>query len=429
MAHVVERWDPHSILRKDTVVCHDQEDVERLESKRDSEDESEAMVFVVAGGADARVHQKVEEKDGEIDAGEYDVRNHHSNQVVGKLVNEGVGVHFGGLVHNVDVDVDIDGSTAEPVTGVTAVDALSTAHQEDIVELGGGRGDSEGEVTAVDEGNVVLVQALVMVVARHHAIQVRRIVLLTVAAIVGRNAAVERSRHEALAVATLVLLQMVELLPRGGRDERKHHRLVVTVMAAAGVTQRRTERKDLVVFLHTKLGQKLKSGLLLVVPASTYPGELDRRRENQHNQHDSEDQVMCFHLLSLWRCALDGVRKHRGHVLFCPVWNRVISQRTSPTHLNAGHFPLQSKLHHLQCVKFRLEMDSCNISCQPPGRDVPNGFRHQNCSFCDDFENVQYVYLAFSLLSGLSCLLVFLTYLVLPRLRHGGHSSIVFIYR
>lgn len=74
-------------------------------------------------------------------------------------------------------------------------------------------------------------------------------------------------------------------------------------------------------------------------------------------------------------------------------------------------------------------MGSCNISCQPPGRNVPNLSRYQNCSFCDDFENVQYVYLAFSLLSGFSCLLVFLTYLVLPRLRHGGHSSIVFIYR
>ena len=49
--------------------------------------------------------------------------------------------------------------------------------------------------------------------------------------------------------------------------------------------------------------------------------------------------------------------------------------------------------------------------------------------FCSEFRFVQDVYLSFSLLSGLSCLLVFLTYSLLPRLRHGGYSSLVFIYR
>ena len=49
--------------------------------------------------------------------------------------------------------------------------------------------------------------------------------------------------------------------------------------------------------------------------------------------------------------------------------------------------------------------------------------------FCGDFKDVQYVYLSFSVLSALSCLLVFLTYGLLPRLRHGGYSSRVFIYR
>ena len=57
---------------------------------------------------------------------------------------------------------------------------------------------------------------------------------------------------------------------------------------------------------------------------------------------------------------------------------------------------------------------------------------YANCStsrFCKRFESVPYVYLAFSLLSGASCLLVFTTYALLPRLRHGGYSSRVFIYR
>ena len=49
--------------------------------------------------------------------------------------------------------------------------------------------------------------------------------------------------------------------------------------------------------------------------------------------------------------------------------------------------------------------------------------------FCGNFKDVQYVYLSFSVLSALSCLLVFLTYGLLPRLRHGGYSSRVFIYR
>ena len=55
---------------------------------------------------------------------------------------------------------------------------------------------------------------------------------------------------------------------------------------------------------------------------------------------------------------------------------------------------------------------------------------YANCShFSKRFESVPYVYLTFSLLSGASCLLVFTTYALLPRLRHGGYSSRVFIYR
>lgn len=49
--------------------------------------------------------------------------------------------------------------------------------------------------------------------------------------------------------------------------------------------------------------------------------------------------------------------------------------------------------------------------------------------FCSDFKKVPYVFLSFSVLSGASCLLVFTTYALLPRLRHGGYSSRVFIYR
>ena len=49
--------------------------------------------------------------------------------------------------------------------------------------------------------------------------------------------------------------------------------------------------------------------------------------------------------------------------------------------------------------------------------------------FCSDFERVPYVFLSFSALSAASCLLVFTTYSLLPRLRHGGYSSRVFIYR
>lgn len=49
--------------------------------------------------------------------------------------------------------------------------------------------------------------------------------------------------------------------------------------------------------------------------------------------------------------------------------------------------------------------------------------------FCSDIDLVEHVYLAISLLSAISCMLVFLTYVTLPRLRHGGHSTVVFIYR
>lgn len=78
-------------------------------------------------------------------------------------------------------------------------------------------------------------------------------------------------------------------------------------------------------------------------------------------------------------------------------------------------------------------MTSCDdsVPCVPFKYNVlQNASLYEDCpQFCNDFETVEHVYLAFSLLSGLSCLIVFLTYLVLPRLRHGGHSSIVFIYR
>ena len=75
--------------------------------------------------------------------------------------------------------------------------------------------------------------------------------------------------------------------------------------------------------------------------------------------------------------------------------------------------------------------ESCNVSCLAFKRDVVRNLTLcDDCpQFCDDFASVQHVYLAFSVLSSLSCFLVFLTYGLLPRLRHGGHSSIVFIYR
>lgn len=67
----------------------------------------------------------------------------------------------------------------------------------------------------------------------------------------------------------------------------------------------------------------------------------------------------------------------------------------------------------------------CNVSC----RGSREGLNLSDCHFCSDFSIVQRLYLAFSVLSALSCLLVFLTYILLPRLRHGGYSSRVFIYR
>ena len=70
--------------------------------------------------------------------------------------------------------------------------------------------------------------------------------------------------------------------------------------------------------------------------------------------------------------------------------------------------------------------------CQSTMRDVVESY---NCSgsacsqFCSDFEKIPIVYSAFSAVSFVSCLVVFATYALLPRLRHGGYSSRVFIYR
>ena len=53
-----------------------------------------------------------------------------------------------------------------------------------------------------------------------------------------------------------------------------------------------------------------------------------------------------------------------------------------------------------------------------------------NCSqFCNKFRHLPQLYLGVSVLSALCCLLVFLTYLCLPRLRQTGYSSKVFLNR
>ena len=103
--------------------------MERLESQRDCEYECESVVFVVCRGADTGVHEEVEEEDGEVDAGEYDVQDHHPDEVVGELVSEGVGGKRGVLVHNVDVKVYGYRATGEPFAWLTPV-VLDASYQE-----------------------------------------------------------------------------------------------------------------------------------------------------------------------------------------------------------------------------------------------------------------------------------------------------------
>ena len=84
----------------------------------------------------------------------------------------------------------------------------------------------------------------------------------------------------------------------------------------------------------------------------------------------------------------------------------------------------------VDCV---VDMASCNVTTTCRTSGILRNFsfsEYKDCpQFCSDFENVRHVYLSFSVLSSLGCLLVFLTYALLPRLRHGGYSSRVFIYR
>ena len=58
----------------------------------------------------------------------------------------------------------------------------------------------------------------------------------------------------------------------------------------------------------------------------------------------------------------------------------------------------------------------------------------RNCTtdvqFCDDFKRIlPYIYMAFSCFSALCCVVVFITYFGLPRLRRTGYSSKVFLNR
>lgn len=63
--------------------------------------------------------------------------------------------------------------------------------------------------------------------------------------------------------------------------------------------------------------------------------------------------------------------------------------------------------------------------------DICSDHSRANCSrFCASFRNsVPYVYLSFSVLSAVCCFGVFGTYTLIPRLRRGGYSSRVFVYR
>jgi len=62
---------------------------------------------------------------------------------------------------------------------------------------------------------------------------------------------------------------------------------------------------------------------------------------------------------------------------------------------------------------------------------LDNCLDQKNCSrFCAGFKNsVPNVYLSFSVLSALCCFGVLGTYSLIPRLRRGGYSSRVFVYR
>lgn len=55
----------------------------------------------------------------------------------------------------------------------------------------------------------------------------------------------------------------------------------------------------------------------------------------------------------------------------------------------------------------------------------------QDCTqFCSTFDAVlPYTYLGVSVVSAICCMLVFLTYLCMPRLRQTGYSSKVFLNR
>lgn len=66
--------------------------------------------------------------------------------------------------------------------------------------------------------------------------------------------------------------------------------------------------------------------------------------------------------------------------------------------------------------------------CTSRGDDINSSVR---CSqFCEDFPSkIPYVYLGFSVLSAVCCILVFLTYFCMPRLRQSGYSSKVFLNR
>ena len=178
---------------------------------------------VVVWGAEAGMHEHMETEDGEVDAGEDDVDQHHPYQVVGKLVSEGVpGGRGGVLVDNVDVETDGDIAAGQPVTGVAGIQVLVAAHQEEVVVLGGWGGDSEGEGAAVDQRSVVLVLADLLVVARDDAVQVGGVVLPVVATVVRSHTAVERRGQQTAAAAGAAVIGMVDLLPDGGRHEGQH---------------------------------------------------------------------------------------------------------------------------------------------------------------------------------------------------------------
>ena len=284
LRHVVDRPHPNSVLGVDSVVSHDQSYVEELEEQRGGEYESDAVVLVPPWGAHTRVHGKVEYHQGKVDAGEYDIDDHHADQVEGELVNEWVGIscQVRVLVDDVYVIVDGDLCTLRPQARGMCGAVLLTADQEEVVELCFGGDGPEREVAARHEWHPLgLVLAHLPVVAGDHAEKV--LSPRDGAAGIWCHAEVEGPRHEVLAGFLCLLLDVVEVFPDRGGNEGQYE-----LLTEGNVARRRPHgraiRKHLVTFLDPELGEVFQPVVTLVFPGTSYPGGVGGAKERGDQQ-------------------------------------------------------------------------------------------------------------------------------------------------